>query len=114
MQVLIKDDQQSVTKFIKEVVATRSLLSDSTKVLHGIDQNMAHFKQRQKSKENKKSKDKEKISKTILTKVVLPRIVVSCDINGCMPEVAITDQNIKKGLFLDLSSDVSRFILRFF
>merc|ERR1712037_713607 len=50
IKVLIKDDQQSVTKFIKEVAATRSLLSDSTKV-------------------------------------ETPRIVVSCDINGCMPEM---------------------------
>jgi len=55
IKVLIKDDQQSVTKFIKDVVATRSvasrsLLSDSTKV-------------------------------------ETPRTVVSCDINGCVPEM---------------------------
>jgi len=50
IKVLVKDDQQSVTKFIKEVVATRSLLSDSTKV-------------------------------------ETPRTVVSCDINGCVPEM---------------------------
>lgn len=50
IKVLIKDDQQSVAKFIKEVAATRSLLPDSPKV-------------------------------------ETPRIVVSCDINDCMPEM---------------------------
>ena len=36
MQVLIREDVQTVAKFIKEEVATRSLLPDSPKVLHGV------------------------------------------------------------------------------